>query len=258
MKSWLKIVGAVLSLGAFLLVFQNCGDEVTFSSADPQSPISNNSNIVPISEDDVERLIDEVLDNTPIVDLDGKPYECDSVAKKEVALFTGNAKQAECKEIPVSPNPGNNLPSDPEKENLPDPVVDVDPENYAQLCANVKMIANKFLNGEDVLLNKASKNSEDVLIYAVSDTEVIGNLFSKVLIFPVDDKKMSNVNLIENIRGNKVFCGLKIGKLQKITGTTVIVNSEIGDMEDIVGKLVLVRSQIKGQKVNVTNNIQEF
>ena len=65
MKSYLKVLTAVISLAVFTFAFQNCGDEVAFSGDTSASYSKIDGNPVPVTEGEAEEELEEFFEELP-------------------------------------------------------------------------------------------------------------------------------------------------------------------------------------------------
>ncbi len=85
----------------------------------------------------------------------------------------------------------------------------------------------KHLRGDNLLAVKSLK----------SITDKKGNL-----VIIGQGQKLSNIQNIQKVRGNTIFCNVSIEKLEDARGNTVLVNSSLAHLANLRGNLVLINS----------------
>lgn len=242
MKSQLKILSVIMTTGMFLFAFQNCGDEVSFSTGLPGSISKADGNPVQVTELEVEDIVDETFKEIPVVDETGNVCDCETKEQKEIAVHNGDGKKGGCKNRESDKDKKSNLV----EEHL----------KYSRMCSSAQILANKYKT-DSAAIYKVRSHGLGINIFGVEGLDLLSNIRGNTLVIGTGDGAR-HIKEISNIRGNLVICGMSVGSLKDVRGNTVIVNGEVGTVDDKRGNLVLIRTRVQGEVTNLRGNVVQW
>ena len=230
----------LLSLAFLLISFQNCSEDVVFSSAD--SGLTS-SGLQPDLGDTNE---------TPNIDSDipktggGTLPEEEEQAENETPLPPSHP------EIPEGSEGNDEEPSysDCEEGLCNEPKFNTDPISCEEVVRHLdQMIA--IPDGGEI---KNIRGNSFFLIENISKVENIrGNIY---LICLGEHCQGATIGSMSNVRGNITVCGVNIKRLHSMNrGNMLVVGGNIGDIYDFRGNLKLISGIIIGDVENVRGNI---
>lgn len=234
MLSKIKALSIIMSLGVMLFGYQNCGDQVDFTSTKSGGSNTKIDDVTEITELDAEEELVELIDQLPPVD-----EASESPVNQENTV-------EDVKEVIVN-NDSGNIPD------LGNIAKGKDPEYYSRICSLAQFLVRNRVTTETSL-----SNISGYTLVGATELDKVENVSGTLIIVGVGLNSTRHIESINNVTGNKLICGMSVGSLSNSSGNTIIIKGEVGDINNHSGNLILIKSPITGSTSNVRGHFVQF